>query len=198
MIVYSIKNKTNGKEYIGLTTRELDVRWKQHIYESNKDGSWEYKTPLGLAIKKYGAENFTVSILERYETVDSMKVGETDHIKQRNSHVSCGGYNVTMGGDGRIGAKHSDETRAKISMSNRGKIISSETRQKMSASKQGEYELGNHPKAMAVLINETERFDSLKEFVNKYGLKYSSVVSSLSRNNGKTSFKNFLIERLYG
>lgn len=34
MLVYCIKNKINDKEYIGLTKRPLESRWKQHVYES--------------------------------------------------------------------------------------------------------------------------------------------------------------------
>ena len=58
MLVYCIKNKINDKEYIGLTKRPLESRWKQHVYESNKVNSWEWNTPLGNAIKKYGKERF--------------------------------------------------------------------------------------------------------------------------------------------
>lgn len=49
--------------------------------------------------------------------------------------------NLTDGGEGAVGALHSDETRAKRSIALRGKKRSAETRSKMSESKRGE----NHP-----------------------------------------------------
>jgi len=195
MLIYCVKNKINGKEYIGLTTRSLEARWKQHIYESNRLDSWEWKTPLGSAIKKYGKETFDVSIIEHCDSIESMKQSERDTIEKRKSHVSVGGYNVTKGGDGRFGISWSQEIKDKIGAAHKGKIMSEESKNKMRLAKKDMYKLGNHPKAVGILINGKEQFSSVKEFANKYGLKYSSIVTSLSRNNGKTTFQNFLIER---
>ena len=83
MLVYCIKNTINNKEYIGLTTRTLQERWKQHIRESNKEGSWEWNTPLGNAIKKYGKDSFEIFILEECSSEDEMKQREIDFIKER-------------------------------------------------------------------------------------------------------------------
>ena len=196
MLIYCVKNKINGKEYIGLTTRSVGIRWKQHLYESNKVDSWEYKTPLGSAIKKYGKDAFEVSIIKHCDSIEDMKQSERDIIEKRKSHVSVGGYNVTKGGDGRFGVSWSQEIKDKIRASSKGKIMSEESKQKMRLAKTDIYKLGNHPKAFGVLINSKEQYTSVKEFANKYKLKYSSVVSSLSRNNGKTTFQNILIERI--
>ena len=37
MLIYCIENKLNHKKYIGLTKRTSEDRWKQHLYESNKN-----------------------------------------------------------------------------------------------------------------------------------------------------------------
>ena len=43
-------NKTNGKHYVGITSREPEVRWKNGFaYKNNRH--------LSSAIKKYGTEN---------------------------------------------------------------------------------------------------------------------------------------------
>ena len=196
MLVYCIKNSVNAKEYVGLTTRSLDCRWKQHVQESNKERSWEYKTPLGLAIKKYGKDAFDVFVIEECDSTESMKQAEIRLIEERKSHVSVGGYNVTKGGDGRFGTTWSQEIKDKIGAGNKGKIMSEDSKKKMRLAKQDKYLLGDHPKSVSILVNKTETYTSIKEFTNKYNLIYSSVVSLLTRNNGKAVYNNFLIERI--
>lgn len=132
MLVYCIKNIINNKEYIGLTTRTLEERWKQHVYESNRENSWEWNTPLGNAIKKYGKDSFQVFVLEECSSETEMKLKEIQLIKERKSLSTETGYNLTLGGDGRLGYKLSEETKKKIGEGNLGKIMSIEAREKMS------------------------------------------------------------------
>jgi len=132
MLVYCIKNIINNKEYIGLTKRPLEQRWKQHIYESNKKDSWEWNTPLGNAIKKYGKDSFQVFVLEECSSETELKLKEIQLIKERKSLASETGYNLTLGGDGRLGYKLSEETKQKISQGNLGKVMSVDAREKMS------------------------------------------------------------------
>ena len=132
MLVYCIKNTVNNKEYIGLTTRTLEKRWKQHIYESNKQDSWEWNTPLGNAIKKYGKDLFQVFVLEECSSETELKQKEIQLIKERKSLSTETGYNLTLGGDGRLGYKLSEETKRKIGEGNIGKVMSNEAKEKMS------------------------------------------------------------------
>jgi group I intron endonuclease len=132
MLVYCIKNIINNKEYIGLTTRTLKERWKQHIRESNREGGWEWNTPLGNAIKKYGKDSFEVFVLEECSSETEMKQKEIWLIRERKSLASETGYNLTLGGDGRLGYKLSEETKRKIGEGNFGKIMSDDARAKMS------------------------------------------------------------------
>jgi group I intron endonuclease len=132
MLVYCIKNIINNKEYIGLTKRPLEHRWKQHIYESNKKDSWEWNTPLGNAIKKYGKDSFQVFVLEVCSSETELKLKEIQLIKERKSLASETGYNLTLGGDGRLGYKLSEETKQKIGQGNLGKVMSVDAREKMS------------------------------------------------------------------
>lgn len=132
MFVYCIKNVINGKEYVGLTKRKLQSRWNQHIRDSLREGSWEYNTPLGNAIKKYGKESFEIFILQECDTIDEMKKTEINFIAERKSLSKYGGYNLSEGGDGRLGYKLSDETKQKLRILNLGKKMSTESRQKMS------------------------------------------------------------------
>ena len=132
MLIYCIKNTINNKEYIGLTTRTLEHSWKQHIYESNKQDSWEWNTPLGNAIKKYGKDSFQVFVVEVCSSEAELKLKEIQLIKERKSLASETGYNLTLGGDGRLGYKLSEETKRKIGEGNKGKTYTAESLEKMS------------------------------------------------------------------
>jgi group I intron endonuclease len=132
MLIYCIKNTINNKEYIGLTTRTLEHRWKQHIYESNKKDSWEWNTPLGNAIKKYGKDSFQVFVLEECSSETELKQKEIQLIKERKSLSTETGYNLSFGGDGRLGYKLSEETKRKIGEGNKGKTYTAESLEKMS------------------------------------------------------------------
>ena len=60
MIIYLITNSTNGKRYVGKTTKPLDVRWRGHVAGSTSSG-----VPLARAIRKYGTDAFTREVLEK-------------------------------------------------------------------------------------------------------------------------------------
>jgi group I intron endonuclease len=86
MIIYEIKNKINGKSYIG-----------QH--SSNELGSyWGSGKLIKKAIEKYGIEKFERIILERCYSKDELNEREKYWIKEKNSLVN--GYNLTDGGTG--------------------------------------------------------------------------------------------------
>jgi group I intron endonuclease len=86
MIIYEIKNKINGKIYIG-----------QH--SSNELGSyWGSGKLIKLAIKKYGIDNFERSILERCSTKEELNKREKYWIGEKQTRTS--GYNLIEGGTG--------------------------------------------------------------------------------------------------
>ncbi len=82
--------------YVGYTSRSLQDRWKQHIHISKNP-----KFPLHHAIKKHGAESFTIETLyeseDEYHTLNYM---EHHYIWLYQTHGSLGGYNMTLGGEG--------------------------------------------------------------------------------------------------
>ena len=61
--IYKIENNINGKIYIGQTIQSLKTRFKRHCSFSALSDS-EAKMPIKKAIKKYGKENFTISVVE--------------------------------------------------------------------------------------------------------------------------------------
>jgi group I intron endonuclease len=128
----------SGKSYVGFTSAGADKRWAKHVWDA-ENGS---RLPLHRAIRKYGSEVFTRSLLERMTTEAGAKRAEQLWIKELGTFGS-GGYNATLGGEGvfgckgNIGKKHSPETRAKIGDGNRGKVLSLAARAKISAAAKG-------------------------------------------------------------
>lgn len=129
--VYYLKSPS-GRGYVGFTARGADRRWLAHV----KDAKRGSKYPLHRAIRKYGAESFARSLLERMTTGVGAKRAEQLWIKELGT-FGPGGYNSTAGGEGVIGLIHSPETRAKMSESSRGKKKSPEHRANMSAAALG-------------------------------------------------------------
>lgn len=89
-IIYKITNKVNGKSYIGQTRYTLEFRWRQHLHK--KDNVYFHN-----AIKKYGAENFSLEVLEECD-LDKLNSREIFYIAKYNTFEN--GYNLTIGGDG--------------------------------------------------------------------------------------------------
>ena len=89
-IIYKVTNKVNGKSYIGQTRYTLEFRWRQHLHK--KDNVYFHN-----AIKKYGAENFSLEVLEECD-VDKLNSREIFYIAKYNTFEE--GYNLTIGGDG--------------------------------------------------------------------------------------------------
>jgi group I intron endonuclease len=133
MIIYKAVNKTNDKYYIGQTSREFNVRIKAHICEArtNKDNMIFHK-----ALRKYGVENFEWSVLCECDNKEELNKKEECYIKEYNSVVPHG-YNLTYGGEGCVGYKHSDEHKKYISKIGKGRKHTEEARKHMSEGQKG-------------------------------------------------------------
>lgn len=93
MVIYKITNDINGKTYVGQTTRQLGVRWKEHINDSSKGCNY----PLHRAIRKYGQEHFHVMQIDVAITRDELDSKEEYWIVELNS-LTPNGYNIRTGG----------------------------------------------------------------------------------------------------
>ena len=116
----------NGKYYIGQTTRILSTRVNQHI------NSIRYKNlPISNAIKKH---DFYVEILKECNSIGELNDSESFFINKYNSSNISNGYNCDSGGLNKI---LTNETRIKISNSNKGKLMSESSKIKMRDAKLG-------------------------------------------------------------
>ncbi|GAH34417.1 unnamed protein product [marine sediment metagenome] len=102
MIVYLIRNKINGKCYVGLD-RNNNKRWPGHLRRSKLP---KPKQLIDRKIKQYGTSNFEYQTLKECNSIEDLKQWEVEYIKQFNSYVGNeAGYNLTLGGDGCFGFK---------------------------------------------------------------------------------------------
>jgi group I intron endonuclease len=119
MIIYRAKNKINGKVYVGQTIENLTRRKSDH--ENSKNDYYFIR-----AIKKYGKENFEWKVLEHCDSKGEMNEMEFHYIKQYNS-FGDNGYNLTFGGEGTIGFKHSNNTKQNLSVLAKKRFCSKES-----------------------------------------------------------------------
>lgn len=86
-IIYKIINDINDKVYIGMTTRDVKVRWKEHLRHSSQ--------LIDKAIQDLGKEHFSIEVIEECseDEVDSREIHWIEFYDSFNN-----GYNVTLGG----------------------------------------------------------------------------------------------------
>lgn len=103
--IYKITNNVNGKIYIGQTRVTEPQRWQQHVWHAYNDSDND-SLLLCRAIRKYGKENFTRTIVEE---CDNWFLNEREKywINYFNSTNHEIGYNVVEGGEGH--SKYSNE-----------------------------------------------------------------------------------------
>lgn len=101
----------NGKVYIGITSKDVNERWR------NGKGYFR-NTLFWRAIKKYGWENIKHEILIDGISKDEACRIEQELIAKYQSNNPAYGYNLTSGGES--GAVMSDATRKRMSDSMKG------------------------------------------------------------------------------
>ena len=92
-IIYLIRDKTNGKVYVGRTTQALAMRWAGHVHDSKREGV----TGLLGAIKRSGPDAFTVEELERHPDKGSLMLAERAAIERYRARDPNVGYNIMIG-----------------------------------------------------------------------------------------------------
>ena len=110
--IYCIKNKLNNKLYFGQTTLDFNARYKRGIENSHNEH-------LRKSIAKYGTSSFEID--EEFDIAYSKE--ELDKLEQMyiilyNTTDRNFGYNILSGGSN---GKHSEESKLKISLGNKGK-----------------------------------------------------------------------------
>lgn len=112
----------SGRQYIGVTTKPLSYRMKEHYH---------FNTAVGRALRKYG-ESIRGEVLA---------IGPEEYIYDlENKAISAfgtmapAGYNLREGG---LGGRHTEDSKQKISKANKGRIFSEEHRRKIGLTSKG-------------------------------------------------------------
>ena len=105
--VYCIENKINGKKYIG-KAKNPSRRWASHLSFSKKES--KHQKYIHRAISKYGIDNFWFRCIDFSLFEKEALKQERYWIKFFNTTNPSIGYNLTLGGEGKSGYKHTLET----------------------------------------------------------------------------------------
>ena len=110
--LYCIENKITGQKYIGITSLKPEERWKKHQYAYKTEKKKNDCPRFYNSIRKYGVENFELSVLEQSEDASYIESLEVKYIAENKDllNVSPGGGGMTINS----GWKHSPETIEKM------------------------------------------------------------------------------------
>lgn len=189
---YKVTNNANGKFYIGITSRCINLRWKEHVRHAKKqvNSGHFYK-----AIRKHGPESFTVNVISQYDSPDKMKKAEINLIAELSPE-----YNSTLGGDGTWGHKVSKEIREKMKLLhlgnkyNLGRKWPDKERLAMSAKKKGCKpppitekmkitrvencrKASSNRRKKVICVNDNKIFNSVTEAAKEYNIDKTTVSS---------------------
>ncbi len=187
--VYCIENLINHKQYVGIAV-DCQRRWREH--ETGHGSKILY-----AAFAKYDIENFS------FEVIDILPEDEAKELEVLlilSLDTKCPkGYNLTEGGEGKLGCQHSEETKRKMSESRKGeqngmygKKHSTKTKNKISAKAKGRpmseacrlILLDNggpkNPRARKVLVNGRE-YGCIKDAGISEGIKPGTLRSYFSK-----------------
>ena len=164
----------NGKSYVGITQQDPEKRWK--------NGSGYYYQPkMKRAIRKYKWRNVKHEILATGLSLEEAARLEKHYILLFDSFIN--GYNMTEGGEGgSLGAKHTAESREKISRSMMGNRNGDPNRYKEYQAKVGAW----NSRPVDVFNTETGdkigHFKSVRESTQAVGVNHSHVCHLLKKN----------------
>lgn len=138
MYIYLITNLINGKIYIGQHAKDnLDWYWRENVKSALRGSN--KKRLLYRAIRKYGPDNFHIIPWSNPESKQQMDLLEQFFIKTLRCRDKDIGYNITEGGGGTLGYRHTEEAKRKMSgyKHSLGHSRSQETRKKIAIAKTG-------------------------------------------------------------
>lgn len=152
--IYLIINLNNQKVYVG-KTNDITKRWSDHLKVANAGPSNKSFSVIHAAIRKHGADNFTVSIIEEVNTEELAIQREIYWISYYKSNIQeygdQFGYNLTNGGEGwSTGHKHTQKSKDKMSKYKKEHPNSPETNKKISKALAGREFSDEHKQKLSV------------------------------------------------
>lgn len=121
--IYVIRHTVSGKEYVGLSSN-VRRRAGTHTRATKRNSL------IRRATLKYGLGEFEICLLCT-APVDALPRLETEAVSARGT-LTPAGYNLTAGGEGTWGRRHSDEAKERMRQAQLGRTASDETRERLS------------------------------------------------------------------
>ncbi len=132
--VYQVRNLLTGKVYIGSSATSLLGRILRHIQLLRLQR--HPNRYLMAAWNKYGHKNFRWSILERCAPDMCLEL-EQYWMDKTKAYEKEFGYNLSPSATSVLGVKHSEESRAMMSITRKGRKLSPEAIAKRTAKQKG-------------------------------------------------------------
>lgn len=146
-VAYGLRCLVNGKLYIGITSRGIQQRWNEHLYDARRRHS---KMAISRAIAKHGANNFVMEALCVAKSWDDICAVEKALIEQYGTRSRRVGYNLSGGGCGPLGIKRSAESIERSAAKHRGKPCHPNTREAAVRTHRGKTKSLEHRAKIAV------------------------------------------------
>lgn len=219
--VYMHTNKINNKVYVGITSTNVGYRWLSNgtgYLRRDKCGFY-HQPKFAHAINKYGWNNFEHIIFAENLGKESACHMERLLIALWDSFHN--GYNCTMGGDGTLGYKHTEEakqkmkenhkyysgennhwfgrkhkeeSKQKISKSHKGVIFSDEHKKHLSESRKNvNISGGNNPRAKKVIrLDDYKVYDCIKYVASDNDMCITTVKKRCDAHKGFMCYDEWL------
>ena len=162
MWIYKITNIQNNKVYIGQTIRQIQKRFQRHINDALNN---ILDTHFARAIRQYGAENFTIEVIDTATDQNELNKKEQYWIQYYDSVNK--GYNETDAISKSGGNTYQSKTKEEMES----------IKEKIRVTKNGANKpIARKIKRINIQTHETEIFDTIISCAKACGIK-----------NGKTS-----------
>ena len=177
--IYAIRNKANGKMYIG-QSQDIQKRWRSHKYHLSR-GSAQNRH-LQYAWNHYGEASFEFLVIETC-SVDVLDEREIYWIAHFDSVKN--GYNVSSGGHRGCKWKMTSEQVEKIKVALTGVKKSESSKRNMSLAKKKYYEKHTPATSIPVVcLNTREVFINASEAHKRYPSADISALHSCCKGRG--------------
>lgn len=175
-----ITNKHNGKIYVGSAT---DF-WRRYLSYRNCGSIDDTTMVIYRAMQKHGFDNFVFDILEVVEDKNALIAREQAWIDRLQPFGSTGvGYNVCPTAGSRLGVKHTDESKQRMSESRKHVVYTDAWRTNLSKSARARIDQLKAAKSREVVKIDKATLDvisvypSAKEAANHHGASKGAMIS---------------------